>query len=252
MLPPEPEPAHAPELVKAPPTPPPVPGYVLPDLRPPSPRYRGPLDRVSSPIYVRSLTGSTQRAADVLHQFEATASASVRIGTPLVLPERISTPPEQFKVVHEEPPRPENEDRMLSEYESWKQSAVPCSPEASARGTWASRPSTTAQQPEQPLAPAPPTKWVRPIPGGVSPTVIHELKPVFPGPARRPGGWNPISASWESDGAAKALLIRLGREKEPLLPYAPASRVSPNANRHLVDAPVRGPQSWQSLPIAHG
>ena len=90
------------------------------------------------------------------------------------------------------------DEKLLSDYDVWKFSYLQCSRAISEKG-W-SVPST----------PAPPDKWSRPLPSTRSARVLHDIEPIRT--ARRPAYWSADDGSWESDGNARTMMKRLGRE----------------------------------------
>ena len=201
---PVPEPEPPPPLTPEPP-PPPKFHYMLPELPAPSPRQRGPLDRVKSPIYVKSLTGST-------HEFDVTGADNVRALKQMIT-SRVGTPPEQFRLIYEDQIL-RDDGKTLSEYDVEKQSILRCSPEMSEQ-CW-SLPSTP------PGPPLPPPRWIRPKPLSPQAHTLSDLQPAplpYPRPSRRTGDWSGISASWESDGAANSVQMRLRRENQQLVTF---------------------------------
>lgn len=180
---------------------PPPPTPPAPPRTPPEMSEPGPLDRIKSPVYVKSLEGDT-------HEFEVSMDETVA-ELKAQISSRVGTPQESYRVKYNDRPLDE-EGRPLSEYDVWKMSYLVCSPTMS-ECCWS-----------LPTTPGLPYKFVRPKLDAEGPRVLNDIKPVMR-KERRQGAWSSIGASWESDQAARAVLMRLGRENEDLVCWPEAT-----------------------------
>ena len=164
----------------------------------PNRRDRGPMDRVKSPIYVRTLEGPTfefhvtnlETVADVKEMVQR----AVRAMTTGQVAAPINIVFEGRPLVHEH--------KTLSEYNVWKLSLLECAPAAASRPR--SKPMPLSDFPEAP-------QWTRPLVNTASAaSVLRDVRPVYS--EHKIPKWSARPSSWESDHAARTVMKRLGRE----------------------------------------
>ena len=199
---PPPPPPPGPRVIYSDPLMPTI-GHVssAPELRPTGP-VRGPLDRIKSPIYVRTLE-------DVTYEFRVTDQETVADLKNMVrCVSRGTTPglPTEAVRVTFKGHDLMDEKRKLSDYAVWKLSYLECAPvHAMQKRSSQSVPDLRAARPLI-------QKWERPPPDVESaPQVLHEVAPIYT--ERRMPNWKAEDSSWESDFAARNVMKRIGREE---------------------------------------